>query len=623
VEAQHATFSLVTAAAAGMVAQIAARHLRIPGIVVLLAVGAALGPDLLGWVQPRDLGSGLFAIVDIAVAVILFEGGLNLRISQLRREQAAIRRLVTWGALVTLAGGSAAAHLLLGWGWQQAILFGSLVTVTGPTVVGPLISELRLKTRPATVLEAEGVLIDPIGAILAVLVLSIALEPEAGALAGGQDLATRVGVGLVAGVAAAYALAGLLKAQRILPEEYVNVFVLAAVLLLFQGCEELVSHSGILAVTVAGVVLGNLPAAVDRDLREFKDQLTVLLIGLLFVLLAADVRFAELYDLGWMGLGVVAVLVVVVRPLGVWLCTLGTELSLRERLFIAWVAPRGIVAAAVASLVASALESSGIPGGGEIRAMVFVTVAGTVTLAGLTAAPVAGWLGVRLPGRDTVAILGAGQLGLALARELHSAGTPVVFIDSNPQNCRHVEEAGFVVVYGNALREQTLRRARIERVESVVALTANDTLNGVFVERARTLFGVPRSLVAAGRVDTGLVAEVVERRETNALFEGPHDVERWDGRLRGGEVEIQHWTLGEGESDGESDGESEGDRETFPQPAEVGERFVVLTLRRGESAFPMSAGSTPRPGDVATVAVYLPERERVASMLRERGWEPA
>jgi len=616
VEVPHPTFSLVLAAAAGMVAQITARHLRIPGIVVLLVVGAALGPDLLGWVHPRDLGSGLFAIVDIAVAVILFEGGLNLRIAELRREQAAIRRLVTWGVLVTGVGGSVAAHLLLGWGWQQAILFGSLVTVTGPTVVGPLISQLRLKTRPATVLEAEGVLIDPIGAILAVVVLSIALEPDPGALASeGQDLAMRVGVGLLAGVAGAYALAGLLKARRILPEEYVNVFVLAAVLLLFQGCEELVSHSGILAVTVAGVALGNMPAAVDRDLREFKDQLTVLLIGLLFVLLAADVRFAELRDLGWMGLAVVAVLVVVVRPLGVWLCTLGTELSFRERLFIAWIAPRGIVAAAVASLVASALESSGIAGGGEIRALVFVTVAGTVTLAGLTAVPVASWLGVRLPGRDTVAILGAGELGLALAKELREAGTPVIFIDSNPQNCRHVEEADFTVVYGNALREQTLRRARIERVAVAIALTGNDTLNGVFAERVQTLFGVPRSLLAAGRVDTGLVAEVVERHETNTLFEGPHDVERWDGRLRGGEVEIQHWRLGEEEG--------EEEKEALPQPAEVGERFIVLTLRRGERADPMSAAGAPLPGDVATVAVHLPERERVACMLREHGWELA
>jgi len=421
------TFAL--ALLAGMFAQALARHLRLPGIVLLLIAGVSLGPDGLGWIQPRQLGDGLFAIVDFAVAIILFEGGLNLQLSRLRREGAAIRRLITFGAMITLVGGAYAVHVWIGWGLMESLLFGGLIVVTGPTVVGPLVSELRLKPRVATVLEAEGVLIDPIGAILAVVILRLALSGDPGSLFlehSGAGLA-RIAAGSLFGVVAGFGLARVLRVSRLLPEGLENVSVLSAVLLLYAGAEALLSQSGVLAVTVAGIVVGNTRTPVERDLREFKDQLTVMLIGLLFVMLAADVRYEQVAALGWAGFGVVATLILVVRPLGVWLCTLGSELAFEERLFIAWVAPRGIVAAAIASLVAVDLERAGLPGGAELRALVFLTIAVTVTLAGLTAGPIGNLLGVRLRKRDTVAILSAQVLGLALAEELRRGGGPCGF----------------------------------------------------------------------------------------------------------------------------------------------------------------------------------------------------
>jgi len=275
--AEHSAFGLVLALTAGVLAQSMARHLRLPGIVLLLAAGIGLGPDGLDWVDPRELGDGLFVIVDLAVAIILFEGGLNLQFNRLRREQAAIRRLVTWGALLTLIGGALAARWGLGWDWGIAFLFGSLVVVTGPTVIGPLITELRLKPRVATVLEAEGVLVDPIGAILAVLVLELVIAPDVGSMAaGGIGLFSRLGFGLIAGGVGGLLISRMLGIRRLIPEGLENIVTLAAVLLLFQGCETLVSHSGILAVTIAGAVVGNLGQGVDRDLREFKDQLSIL-----------------------------------------------------------------------------------------------------------------------------------------------------------------------------------------------------------------------------------------------------------------------------------------------------------------------------------------------------------
>jgi NhaP-type Na+/H+ or K+/H+ antiporter len=616
VDHHHPALTLVLALAIGIFAQSVSRHLRIPGIVLLLLAGACLGPDGLAWIDPRSLGLGLVAVVDLAVAVILFEGGLNLEISRLRREQTPIRRLVTWGALVTLAGGALAARGGLDWPWMRSIVFGGLVVVTGPTVVGPLVRNLRLRPRIATVLEAEGVLIDPIGAILAALLLGVALQGIDSIWDAPMLLARSLGFGAVAGVVAGFALAGLLRVRNIVPEGYENIFALAYVLLLYQGCDEIVSHSGILAVTAAGVVVGNLRTRVDRDLREFKDQLTVLLIGLLFVLLAADVRFEDVLALGWRGLAVVGLLVIVVRPLNVCLSTLGSELSLRERLFVSWIAPRGIVAAAVASVTATALESQGMAGGPELRAMVFLCIAGTVLLAGLTGAPMAALLKVKLPGREVVAILGAQGLGLELAIQLRNGDIPVIFLDANPWNCRRAEESGFKVIYGDALKERTLQRARFENVGSAVGLTPNQMLNSLFASRAREYFGVPRGYVAADDPEAGLAPELVEREQVVVLFDGPHDVERWDVRARHDELKVDYWVYG-----GEPEQDASADEGGEPAP-QAGERFVILSIQRGKKVMPMHTGLSLEAGDVAAVVVHREKRKSAEEILAAWGWIP-
>jgi NhaP-type Na+/H+ or K+/H+ antiporter len=612
VEGAHPAFTLVLALAMGVLAQSIARHVHVPGIVLLLMAGAGLGPDGLGWIHPKALGEGLFSIVHLAVAVILFEGGLNLEMSRLRREQAAIRRLVTWGALVTFAGGAITVHLLLDWGLIQSLLFGSLVVVTGPTVVGPLLNDLRLRPRAATVLEAEGVLIDPVGAILAVLILEIAVAPGGETLAeSATQLLFRIGFGAGVGALAGFALASVLRLRRVVPEGYENIFVLASVLLLFQGCDEVVSESGILAVTIAGVVVGNLRSRVDRDLREFKDQLTVLMIGLLFVLLAADVRIEEVLSLGWRGVGVVAVLLFIVRPLGVWLCTQGSELRPRERGFIGWIAPRGIVAAAIASVTATALDSAGIEGGTEVRALVFLTIAITVVLAGLTAAPIAALLGIRQPGRDTVAILGASGLGLGLGEALERAGRPVVMLDSNPQNCRTAEEAGLPVVFGNAVQERTMLRARFGNVGEAVGVTANQALNSVFATRARSLFRVPDCFIAVSQPGAGMAMELVDDGDARLLFDGVHDVERWDVRWRRKELSVEHWRF-----------EAEPERAEDEAAPVIGELLVMLIVRRGGRTRPMRADHAFKKGDEIAAAIYTPDREEALRVLGALGFVP-
>jgi len=621
------TFVFALALGAGVFAQALARHLNLPSIVPLLATGVALGPDGLGWIRPEALGVGLVGLVLIAVAVILFEGALNLDLRRLRREARAIRMLVTAGSLVTALGGTLAAREIMGWDWSQSILFGTLVIVTGPTVVRPILRNIRLSPRVATVLEAEGVLIDPIGAIVAAVALQVVLEAaETGAFAMGlSHLGQGLGFGAVAGVLGGVAIAMVLRWPRVIPEGLENVVTLGTVMLLFVGCESLVPESGILAVTLAGVVVGNADTRVARELREFNDHLTLALLALLFVLLAADVRVADVMALGWRGLAVVAALMFIVRPVNVWVSTLGSELTWRERAFLSWIAPRGIVAAAVASIFAESLAAHGLPGGTELRALVFLTIAVTVLLQGGTGGLVARLLGVRAPARDLVVILGAEDFGLALGDLLRSEGVPVGFVDSNPSHFRAAQERGFPVAYGNALQESVMVRARLNQARAVVGLSPNDEVNSLFAREAREDFGVPESFAAINRVTQGMTPELLAKRGSRMLFDGPKDVERWNVRFRHGIARLErfHW-VGRpegGEETAAKEGDGGGASEALERRRDA-DPYVILAVLRGGSWQLMHVGFTPRTGDVAVVALHEPEAGEAHTRLGRLGWAP-
>ena len=616
----HAPLTVALALAAGMAIQCLARSIRVPAIILLLASGVALGPTGLGWVRPDELGDGLFMIVDFAVAIILFEGALNLKLQRLLREERVIRNLVILGALVSLVGGAAAARVWLGWNWTLALLFGSLVVVTGPTVVGPLVRDLRLHPRLQTVLEAEGVLIDPIGALLAVLVLQVALAADAfGVVTEIGALFGRLAVGIGCGALGGLLIWGLLRWPSFV-HGFENALTLALVVLLFHASEYVMAPSGLLAVTVAGLVVGNLKSPVDEDLREFKDQLTVLMIGAVFILLAADIGVGEVIALGWPGLAVLATLILVVRPAGVWLSTRGSALKGRERAFVAAIAPRGIVAAAIASLTAGTLSARAIEGGTELRALVFLVIAGTVVSAGLAAWPLATLLRLRLPSRNRVAILGAQGLGLALGRELRRAGQEAVFIDADPQRCRVAEADGFPVVYGDALQERVLRRLPIELVGTALGGTFNDHLNSQFVGLARHTFGVQRGLVSVAALEGDGPPQHVTRAGATVLFEGAHDQERWDVRWRQELMEIVRVVRAEAAAPGEEqDSATPGASDRLPSRSPQ-ELFVLLTLERGERVSPMSLSAAPKAGGRAAVAIFTERREEALALLASAGW---
>ena len=610
----EAAITVAIAMAAGMLSQVVARHLRLPGIVLLLAAGVLLGPDVANIVKPSELGGGLQLIVGFAVAVILFEGGMNLRWSRLAREATVIRRLVTVGALVTALGGALAARFVMGWEWMLAIPFGTLVVVTGPTVVTPLLRRIRVRHRIATVLEAEGVLIDAVGAVLAVVTLQVVLiGPGARSIAeGAMGILSRLGFGLAVGAVAGVLIALLLRYRKVVPEGLENVFTLSFVLVIFQVSNYFMPESGVMAVTAAGMVVGNMKTRVQKELLEFKEQLTVLLIGMLFVLLAADVRIESIRDLGWPGVATVAVLMFVVRPLNVVAGTLGTPMAMKDRLFLCWLAPRGVVAAAIASLFAQSLTDAEIAGGEQLRALVFLVIATTVLVQGLSGSFVAGLLGVRREQPSGYAILGANDLGRALGRSLKEAGEHVMFIDSNPVACSAAEGEGFRVVFGNVIEERTLQRAQIEDRSSCIAVTPNEEVNLLWARAAMDQFGIEKVFVACRRDQSVVTAALVEKEHAQVLFGRARDLELWSLRFRRKTVALQEWRSAS------PDGADVATYREFPENL-----VLPMLVRRGKKVRPVSRSQQIKGKDRIIFALYTDSLEASESALREQGFVPA
>ena len=379
--------------ASGASAQLIARLTSLPGVVLLLASGLIVGRAGFHWIEPLDLGSGLGTVVGLLVSLVLFDGGLNLRLpgGELKN---AVLRIVLVRFVVALIGGLLAAHWLAGLNWPLAAVFSATVLATGPTVVNPLVQQMRLRAPLGELLEAEGLVLEPIGAVLALMLLELVLGDLQSWQGVAQGLVLRLGFGLLVG-----ALSGLFLSEilRRLPNETDVLGLrlqlsLGVLLLMFTSCDAFLPESGLPAAVAAGVVVGRRPSTAPEQLDGLIRQLAQLAITLLFPLLAADVSWQELSPLGLGGVGCVLVLMLLVRPLAISVATFGLPLDGAQRLLITWLAPRGIVTAAIASLFAIRLEQAGISGAGRLQGLVFLTILMTVGLQGLSAP----WLAKKL-----------------------------------------------------------------------------------------------------------------------------------------------------------------------------------------------------------------------------------
>lgn len=603
--------TFVLALIVGVACHVVARRSGLPTIVLLFSAGVALGPDGLGVIRPQLFGTHLFDVVGLAVAIILFEGGLNLRLNALRRESAAIRRLVTIGVALTGVGAALCAALVMDWSWRLSALFGSLVVVTGPTVIRPVLRQAQVRPRPATILEAEGVFNDPIGAIVAAVTLQVVATPAGDVLGAGlAPFLQRLGLGIGAGAAFA---ALLHRAQRKswLPADLRKIATLAGVLMLFELCEQILSESGVVAVTVAGVVAANLGSDLRAELSDFKEQLSVGLIGLLFVMLAADVRIADIVALGQAGLLTVGLVVFVVRPFTVLTSLAGIRLPVREKLFLSWMGPRGIVAAAITSLATVHMDAQGMDGGAPLRALVFLTIGLSVLVQGGSASIVASLLGLRAGTRDRVVIFGATEIGLLLASILRERDHAVTLLEPDPHDVRRAQERGFEVVYGNELDPRTMARAHLGNAHTVIAATASSAENALFTRIARERFQVAETYVAIDASERGMTASLLAEHGEHVLFDGARNLERWNRRLRLQQVERRRLYFRP------SDAPEPGAGDDEPRmPADA----LLIAVRHDGAWMPMHRGFAPVEGDEAVAVVLRSSSDATLAALEKCGW---
>lgn len=491
----------------GILAQWVAWKLKIPAILPLILIGLFVGPvstlistDGNKWIEPvyngesgLFPGESLFNFVSLSIALILFEGGLTLKTEEIKTVGKVISKLITLGAFITFTLGAVAAHYIIGLSWPISFLFSSLIIVTGPTVITPILRNLPVKKDISTILKWEGILIDPIGALVAVLVFEfIVLSGDHGTQYT-QETLIEFGKIIVSGVSigftSAYAFSFALK-NRWIPHYLLNAVALALVLTVFVLADLFANESGLLAVVIMGMVLGNMKIPLLKDIFYFKETISILLISILFILLSANINLSDLELIyNWNSLLLLAVVILIIRPLGVFSSSTGSHLKLNEKLFVSWVGPRGIVAAGIASLFGLKLTMQGYANANYITPLVFMIVLGTVLLNAATARMVAKLTGVLLKKSEGILIVGSSEPSRLIARYLKDNDRRVVLIDSNRSNIARAKMEGLEAIECDIYENDLLENIELNDMGYLLALTGSNTINEYALNKFRADFG--------------------------------------------------------------------------------------------------------------------------------------
>ncbi len=493
----------------GILAQWVAWRIRVPSILPLIITGLLVGPLSTLWTEDGtkllepiyhpELGKGLFPgeslfyFVSLAIGIILFEGGLTLKRTEIEGVGSVIVKLITIGSTVTFIGGGLAAHFLMALPWPLAFLFSGLIIVTGPTVIAPILQNIPLNRNIATVLKWEGILIDPIGALVAVLVFEFIRSADGGMEFTSHALIQFIQImliGLALGSIAAFILFRLIK-SNLIPHYLLNVFTLAFVLCVFVFSDILAHESGLLSVVAMGTVLANMEVPRLDEILSFKESLSLLLISILFILLAANINMEDLSLIlsDWRSFALLGIVSFVLRPIGVFFSTRKSGLKLNEKVFISWVGPRGIVAAGIASLFGITLTRMEVPGAEYITPLVFFVVLGTVLLNATTARLVARLLKVTQDSSSGVLILGASLASRVIARYLVENGRHVILMDNNASSVRRAKEEGIEAIRANIYTDDLEERYELLEMGYLIAMTSSPEVNNYAIRSLRKVYG--------------------------------------------------------------------------------------------------------------------------------------
>jgi NhaP-type Na+/H+ or K+/H+ antiporter len=485
--------TIVVTVAAGIFALVIGEKTRLPSIIFFLAFGLLLGPEGANLVQPGVFRADFPDYIELLVALILFEGGASLRFSQFREISGVVRNLLTLGLASTLISVTLLAHLLAGLSWTQSILLASIMVVTGPTVVQPILRRVRIKDNLHNVLKWEAILIDPLGVVIAVVLFEILLVKDVSLARGALLLVSRIAAGIILGLAAGWLmLLGLSKTWlvRLEGEELGGLYVLGLNLLFFGIAEWMFPESGLVCATVAGILIGNRRFAFKDQILHFKLQITLFALSILFILIASNLPLRETRAIIPQGLALLLGIILIARPLSILVST-GAErgLTIRDKVFLAGFAPRGIVSASLASLFDIAFREQAMTETSGFLPLTFFLIAGTIVFYAFSSGAAARLLGVKEGARTGVLVVGANSLGLSMAKELRARGCSVTVVDTNPFLCERARQAGLAVHEGSGFDRDFIESLDLRGVAQAVAMTANHEVNVLCCQNLARQFG--------------------------------------------------------------------------------------------------------------------------------------
>lgn len=505
---------------------------ELPGILFYFAMGIIFGPSVLGLLNPASLGDGLSIMITIFVAIILFEGGLSLNIKQITSLKSVLLKDIVLSVIIMVSVGFICARYIAGLDWQISIIFASLIVVTGPTVIKPVIRHIALSSRVKNFLNGEAVLIDAVGAILAIVTLEFVLTSHEISLSIAEFSAS-IAAGTLFGIVFGYISKFLLSRTSIIPASVNSFFILGVVLLSFVCSEIFFPESGLLTVVVVGLVLSTMDYRPKEKILNFKDQVTRIITSVLFVLLSANFEIKYISQYMTEGMIIITVIILARFPV-IFLSTARENFTAREKIFMSWLGPRGIIALSVASIAAIKLEASGMEKAYAIEILVFMLISSTVLMQGLSAKWVAHKLNILVKGDRSLIILGVNEISLMIAEKWRNDRTDILFVDSNRKNCRMARQKGFLSIEGNALDSATYRGIEMENFTSALASSDNNEINIIFCRFLKETFGIENLYTVLNEKANEELAGIIKEENIKLAFgTRSRDDENfsWDGFL--------------------------------------------------------------------------------------------